>query len=163
MSNDQQPLAVLVLDRVPAMQRLMDGTLRQAEPHLRQKFFASGGEEAFVILANEKPDLIIVNTGVRGQDNVDFLRKAVRSPGLAKTPLLVITGQSELGPAPSIVRPNLDEMLPTSQVYIPAVLHAAIVKCLLNKSALIPGAQADSVAGRPKPARKKGVDEPRQE
>jgi DNA-binding response OmpR family regulator len=69
---------------------------------LAEEFAVSGavtGEEAIQLIRRLRPDIVILDVMLPGVSGLDVVRQIRAEPGLAQTPILVMTAFSDIEPA----------------------------------------------------------------
>ena len=64
---------------------------------------AEDGERGFELASAERPDLIVTDFWMPAADGFHLVRRVRETPGLAETPILVVTGFGEGGATLSLV------------------------------------------------------------
>jgi CheY-like chemotaxis protein len=88
-------LSVLIVDDNQNMRRLLQALLRAAR--ITAIYEAGSGKEAFAVLANSRPDIIITDLAMQPLNGIEFVRKLrgdPDSPGHA-IPVIMLTGYCE--------------------------------------------------------------------
>jgi CheY-like chemotaxis protein len=82
---------VLVVDDDPFQRRLLAKYLG-SEPY--ELAFAADSSEAFALAMAQPPDLILMDVVLPNLDGVEATRRLRTFPGLAKVPVMMLTGKS---------------------------------------------------------------------
>ncbi|HAF44779.1 MAG: hypothetical protein A2100_00325 [Sideroxydans sp. GWF2_59_14] len=83
---------VLVVDDDEVQRVIIDNLLTAHDYNL---LFARDGLEALNVLRNKHPDLILMDMMMPNMNGLETMRRLKVMPGLAKTPVIMITGKSE--------------------------------------------------------------------
>jgi len=83
---------ILVVDDDREIVRLLRAYLEQAS---YQVYVAYDGETALHILRRERPDLVILDVMLPGQDGWEIIRLVRADPHLASTPIIMLTARTE--------------------------------------------------------------------
>jgi two-component system, OmpR family, KDP operon response regulator KdpE len=81
---------VLLVEDDTLLRRALRASLRQGDFEVRE---VATGEDALVVVANEHPDLVVLDLGLPGMDGLETLRH-VRS--FSKAPVVVLTVRDQL-------------------------------------------------------------------
>lgn len=80
---------VLIVDDEPAIRRLVRAAL---EPSGYRILEARDGPEAIAAAGSQAPDLVLLDVGLPGMSGLDVKRWLRRTPAMARTPVLFLTG-----------------------------------------------------------------------
>ena len=99
---------IMIVDDEPAMLALL-------EIIFKRKGFtvltASGAYQALNLLAKEKPDLIILDVMMPGISGLELCRRLRTDPSTAKTPVLILSGWSDLEAAQRSIAAGANDFL----------------------------------------------------
>src|SRR6202795_4891268 len=91
MSQTAQPAVILVVEDNLANQMLVDALLMGLGYHVR---FASSASEALTSIVVERPDLILMDIQLPGQDGLSLTRQLKADPASASIRIVAITAHA---------------------------------------------------------------------
>src|ERR1700682_5007950 len=94
MSQTAQPAVILVVEDNLANQMLVDALLMGLGYHVR---FASSASEALTSIAAERPDLILMDIQLPGQDGLSLTRQLKADPASASIRIVAVTAHAMVG------------------------------------------------------------------
>jgi len=94
MSQTAQPAVILVVEDNLANQMLVDALLMGLGYHVR---FASSASEALTSIVVERPDLILMDIQLPGQDGLSLTRQLKADPASASIRIVAVTAHAMVG------------------------------------------------------------------
>src|SRR6202795_5164845 len=91
MSQTAQPAVILVVEDNLANQMLVDALLMGLGYHVR---FASSASEALTSIVVERPDLILMDVQLPGQDGLSLTRQLKADPATSAIPIVALTAHA---------------------------------------------------------------------
>lgn len=89
-----RPVVILVVEDNPANQLLVDAMLQGRGYHVR---FASSAPEALTSIEIERPDLILMDIQLPGQDGLSLTRQLKADPSKASIRVVAVTAHAMVG------------------------------------------------------------------
>ena len=84
------PLKILLVDDDKVV---LNSTRRYLQSHGFQVVHTDSGAEAVILARESKPDLVITDAEMKGLDGFALCRVIKETPGLSKTPVIIISGR----------------------------------------------------------------------
>jgi two-component system cell cycle response regulator DivK len=94
ISQAERRPVILVVEDNPANQLLVDAMLQGRGYHV---LFASSAQEALTSIENERPDLILMDIQLPGQDGLSLTRQLKADPASASILVVAVTAHAMVG------------------------------------------------------------------
>jgi len=89
-----EPATILIIDDEPQNRRLLEALL-QPEGYRTQS--ASNGDEAMALIAEQAPDLVLLDIMMPGIDGFEVATRIKSNPTTANIPIIMVTAQDGRG------------------------------------------------------------------
>lgn len=145
-----EPIFVLIVEDDPTNRMLATRVLGAAGIQYAE---AVDGEQALMMLAGRKPDLVLMDLSLPGLDGWEVTRRIRRNPELSDLPILAVSAHAMSGDRDKAIAAGCDDYV--TKPYRPADLIAAIARYvdippkLDASNARIPGQTASTSGSRP--------------
>lgn len=85
---------VLIADDEPAMRLLVTATISSSQIHVLE---ASDGDEAWDLIEQHRPDLVLLDVQMPGQTGLELTRRIREDPDLTHTRIVILTSKAQAG------------------------------------------------------------------
>jgi len=118
---------ILICDDEEVLRELVRASLAERPLHVLE---ASTGDEALELARSRRPDLIVIDMMMPGRSGLDVIREARTDPGLAETPVILLTARAQAADRDAADAVGVDRFV--AKPFSPQTLLEAVDELLLK-------------------------------